>query len=109
LAIVSPVDVHGTAEFVTDDNMINIEVTADFYGPVSDRQFTVSAVVVEDGVTGTGPEWAQANAYSGGGFGPMGGFENMPDPVPASDLIPTLSLWKWRKIGMLKIFTLHSS
>lgn len=41
----------------------------------------LALVVTEDGVTGTGNDWNQANAYSGGGSGPMGGYENLPDPV----------------------------
>lgn len=43
--------------------------------------------LVEDGVTGTGAAYAQANAYAGGGNGPMGGYENLPSPVPASQMV----------------------
>jgi hypothetical protein len=41
-------------------------------------------VFTEDGVTGTANGYAQVNAYSGGARGPMGGFENLPSPVPAN-------------------------
>lgn len=44
-------------------------------------------VITEDEVTGTGSLWAQVNAYSGGNNGPMGGYENLPNPVPAEDMV----------------------
>jgi hypothetical protein len=39
------------------------------------------------GVTGTGSGYNQANFYSGGGSGPMGGYEDLPNPVPAADMV----------------------
>ena len=32
------------------------------------------------------PQYNQRNAYAGGGSGPMGGFENLPDIIPAEDM-----------------------
>lgn len=46
----------------------------------------LALVLTEDGVTGSGTAFEQYNAYSDGAIGPMGGFENMPDPVPAPDM-----------------------
>ena len=44
----------------------------------------VSIILTEDGVTGTGTGWNQVSgAYSGGGQGPMGGFEYFPTSVPS--------------------------
>ena len=51
----------------------------------SNRRLVVA--LVEDGVTGTGAAYAQANAYAGGGNGTMGGYENLPSPVPASQMV----------------------
>jgi hypothetical protein len=48
--------------------------------------FRLALVVTEDGVSGTDNKYAQANAYANNALGPMGGFENKPDPVPASDM-----------------------
>jgi hypothetical protein len=31
--------------------------------------------------------WSQSNAYAGGGSGEMGGFEILPNPVPASQMV----------------------
>ncbi len=43
----------------------------------------ISAVVTEDAVTGPAPYYNQQNAYAKL-YMQMGGFENMPDPIPAS-------------------------
>lgn len=43
-------------------------------------------VVTEDHVTGTTPAYNQYNNFSGGKYGPMGGFENKSNPVPAADM-----------------------
>jgi len=68
----------------TSSLQVDIETTIAF--PLEgDYRFMV--VLTEDGVTGTTPDFAQANYYSGGGVGPMGGYENLPDPVPASDMV----------------------
>jgi hypothetical protein len=45
--------------------------------------YRFAAILTEDGVTGPAPSYNQSNSYSGGGHGPMGGFENMPNPIPA--------------------------
>ena len=45
------------------------------------------AVVVEDGVRGTGSGYNQVNAYSGGANGPMGNYHNLPNPVPAAQMV----------------------
>ncbi|MCB0527121.1 MAG: choice-of-anchor J domain-containing protein [Saprospiraceae bacterium] len=49
--------------------------------------FRVAVVFTEDGVTGTAANYAQKNAYSGGGAGPMGGYENLPATIPASQMV----------------------
>lgn len=49
--------------------------------------YRVVGVLVENDVTGTGSGYAQVNAYSGGGFGPMGGYEDLPSPVPAGMMV----------------------
>jgi hypothetical protein len=49
--------------------------------------YRINAILVEDNVTGTGSGYNQANAYSGGGAGAMGGYESLPNPVPASQMV----------------------
>ncbi|HMG14845.1 MAG TPA: Omp28-related outer membrane protein [Saprospiraceae bacterium] len=43
--------------------------------------------LVEDGVTGSGSGWDQANYYTNNQNGPMGGYENKPNPVPAANMV----------------------
>jgi hypothetical protein len=57
-----------------------------------DYRFAV--VVTENEVTGTGDgtntnnlDYDQVNYYSGGGNGVMGGYEALPDPVPATEMV----------------------
>lgn len=45
--------------------------------------YRFAAILIEDGVTGPAPSYNQTNSYSGGNHGPMGGYENMPNPIPA--------------------------
>lgn len=46
--------------------------------------YKVGGVVCEDAVTGPSPQYNQANVYAQFAYYPMGGFENLPDPIPAS-------------------------
>lgn len=45
--------------------------------------YKIGAIITEDAVTGPAPQYNQANQYSNNYF-PMGGFENLPNPVPAN-------------------------
>ena len=45
--------------------------------------YRLGAILTEDGITGPAPTYNQSNSYSGGSHGAMGGFENMPNPIPA--------------------------
>jgi hypothetical protein len=49
--------------------------------------FYLSVVLTEDGVRGTTSAYNQANAYAGGANGVMGGYELLPNPVPASKMV----------------------
>jgi thiol-disulfide isomerase/thioredoxin len=52
-----------------------------------DQPIYHSFLIVEDSVRNTGYYYGQANFYSGGVLGPMGGFENMPTSIPATDMV----------------------
>ena len=49
--------------------------------------YKIACVLAEDNVTGTGQGWSQANYYSGGGSGIMGGYETKSNPVPANQMV----------------------
>lgn len=65
---------------------LSVTVTADF-DMAANSNYRLACVLTEDGVTGTGSGYAQANAYAGGGNGVMGGYELLPSPVPASQMV----------------------
>lgn len=66
---------------------VTINSTANFYTPVSGANFRLAVVISEDNVTGTTSAYNQANYYAGGGQGAMGGYEALPDPVPAAQMV----------------------
>lgn len=66
---------------------IDVEGEFTFYTRMDNASLSLVTVVLENGVTGTGSDWDQANAYADNQFGSMGGYENLPNPVPASQMI----------------------
>lgn len=65
---------------------LEVTVTADFQSSANSN-YKLACVLTEDGVTGTSNGYAQSNAYAGGGNGVMGGYELLPNPVPASQMV----------------------
>ncbi|MGZ4157591.1 MAG: T9SS type A sorting domain-containing protein [Bacteroidia bacterium] len=63
--------------------VLNVSVTTTLTQAITGN-YKVACVITEDSVTGTSSSYNQANAYSGGASGVMGGFETLPNPVPAS-------------------------
>ncbi len=68
-----------SAQF-TETGSLNVEATAEFGRTIEEGEFGLLYIIVEDSVTG----YEQANAY-GGGSQEMGGYENLPDPIPAGE------------------------
>jgi hypothetical protein len=82
----TPCDVDVDATWNAGTNSYDIAVSSKMATDlIGDYRFNV--VVTEDGVKGTGSTWNQANAYSGGANGPMGGYESKPNPVPAAAMV----------------------
>tara|TARA_B110000046_G_C13017921_1_gene409709 strand:- start:281 stop:2146 length:1866 start_codon:yes stop_codon:yes gene_type:complete len=65
---------------------IEVTVTAEFVGALS-GDYRLAAVVIENDVTGTASGYNQANYYSGGDAGEMGGYEDLANPVSAADMV----------------------
>lgn len=82
---VAPIEVNVQQTKV--NRKITISGDIEFYSNIDDADFSVVTVIVEDSVKGTTTGYAQVNSYSGGGNGVMGGFENLPNPVPASQMV----------------------
>jgi hypothetical protein len=66
--------------------MLYVSVTADFQASANNN-YKIACVLTEDEVTGTGGGWSQSNAYAGGANGVMGGYESLPNPVPAAQMV----------------------
>ncbi len=75
----------GATEPDVDGNM-NISVSVDYLKDIP-KGYSMVLSVVEDQVKGTTSQYNQANYYSGGGSGQMGGYENLPNPVPAAQMV----------------------
>ena len=89
-SVVAPATVNVKATIPeADSREVTIEISSEFVVPVSgDYRFNV--VLTEDNVTGvtSGDDiWDQRNFYAGNNAGPMNGYENLPDPVPAADMV----------------------
>jgi hypothetical protein len=66
--------------------LLTVSVSANFQA-AANSNYKLAVVLTEDDVTGTTSGYAQSNAYSGGGSGPMGGFESLGNPVPAAQMV----------------------
>jgi len=64
---------------------LSFDVISEFVVDIN-SELRFNAVIAEDSLWGVGSGWAKANSYAGGGNGPMGGFELLPNPVPAADM-----------------------
>ncbi|MBN2682844.1 MAG: T9SS type A sorting domain-containing protein [Bacteroidales bacterium] len=67
--------------------VLSFEVEGYFVASISGADLRFNAVIMENGVTGTASGYNQANYYSGGANGPMGGYESLPNPVPAAQMV----------------------
>lgn len=82
-----PTEASIVATPTASNNSVTIEVTSTFNSNIIDGNYRMGVIIVENGVTGTSNGYRQANAYSGGASGPMGGYENLPNPVPANQMV----------------------
>lgn len=65
---------------------LSVEVSAEFQMPANNN-YKLACVLTEDGVTGTTTGYNQTNYYAGGSNGVMGGYEALPNPVPAAQMV----------------------
>lgn len=52
-----------------------------------ENELRFALVITEDSLYGTAPAWGQANYYAGGTLGEMCGFEDLPNPIPAAQMV----------------------
>lgn len=85
-ALTPPANIAVTTSYNAETGALGITVSAEFFETVT-GDYRLGAIVVEDGITGPAPAYDQSNSYSGGGAGPLGGWELLPNPVPASEMV----------------------
>ena len=73
------------SDYTVGSTAVNVSVTADFIEDIS-GDYRLALIVVEDHVTGTASGYNQVNYYAGGDT-EMGGYESLPNPVPAADMV----------------------
>ena len=83
-SFVTPVLLDG--EYTIDGSTLTVNASAQFFSNISNANYRIAAIVVEDGVKGTGIGYRQANYYANNAQGPMGGFESLPSYVPAAQM-----------------------
>lgn len=64
-----------------------LDVQATFFTPIAAANYRMGVIIKEDHVTGTTSGYNQTNYYAGGNNGPMGGYESLPSPVPAAQMV----------------------
>jgi hypothetical protein len=77
--------VNGTVSSTGND--VTVVANAEFNTIISNNQLRLGVVMVEDNVTGTASGYNQTNYYANNAAGNMGGFENLPNPVPADQMV----------------------
>lgn len=83
----SPASVDFEYEYDETSRLVTVNATVTAHTSLRTDIHKLALVITEDHVTGTGSGYDQVNAYAGGGQGPMGGYENLPNPVPASMMV----------------------
>ncbi len=76
-------DIDVFTNFDYSTRLLTVRVKASFTTAVSGN-YRLGAIITEDGITGPSPQYNQSNVYSGGGSGTLGGFEILPNSIPAS-------------------------
>ncbi|WP_407556153.1 choice-of-anchor J domain-containing protein [Winogradskyella sp. 4-2091] len=85
IAEVVPVDI--TIGAIQTGSNLSITANANFYTSFGAANYRLGVIITEDNVTGTASGYNQTNYYSGGGSGAMGGYENLPESVPAAQMV----------------------
>lgn len=85
-SITPPADISVSTTFDSQARLLTITVSANFFINLTD-EYRLGAIVLEDAVIGDSAAYNQMNIYSGGSLGTMGGWENLPNPVPYNQMI----------------------
>lgn len=81
----TPVILSGT--YSITGNSLVVNAGAQFFSNFTAANYRLAAIVTEDNVSGTTSGYGQTNYYAGGASGVMGGYEALPSPVPATQMV----------------------
>lgn len=84
-AIAAPAILSG--DFSISGSQLTANANAKFYINNPNANYKMAAVVLEDNVKGTASNYGQTNYYTNNSNGEMGGYESLPSPVPASQMV----------------------
>ena len=79
------IQVYGIYNDVT--GILHIDLKTSIVSKLNAIDYRFNLVLTEDSVTGTTAGYDQSNAYADGYAGDMAGYELLPDPVPAEDMV----------------------
>ena len=82
--LATPVNLSASGSVV--GSAITINVSATFRTVFAAANLRLGVIISEDGVHGTATGYKQTNYYAANANGPMGGFESLPNPVPAAQM-----------------------
>ena len=87
--IVKPVSarIQTTVKQGSSARSLIISPKASFLDGAPNGNYKLVVILAEDSIKGTTAAYSQANIYSGGRAGVMGGYEKLPNPVPANKMI----------------------
>jgi hypothetical protein len=83
--LATPVNINASGSVV--GSAITINASATFRTVFASSNFRLGVIISEDGVQGTANGYRQTNYYAANANGPMGGYESLPNPVPAAQMI----------------------
>ncbi len=79
-------NIRNGATYNSTTRELKVSLTTKFNKAVTGT-YKIAFVLIEDGITGTTSGYNQSNAYANNANGVMGGFELLPNPVPASQMV----------------------
>ena len=82
-----PTPVSLIAEGSVTGSNVTINAYATFRSNFTNANFRLGVIISEDNVTGTSSGYNQNNSYANNANGPMGGYESLPSPVPAAQMV----------------------
>ncbi|HEX5111837.1 MAG TPA: Omp28-related outer membrane protein [Saprospiraceae bacterium] len=85
VSVAPPVTIVNGAAYDSTTRELKVSLTTTLMEDIV-GDYKIACVITEDSVRGTGSAYNQVNAYAGGGSGVMGGFELLPNPVPAAQM-----------------------